>query len=48
MPLGEYTLLAAAETRDWKLHPSGALDRAIQNREKVLHDITLRVKHERA
>jgi hypothetical protein len=48
VPLGEYTLLAAAEERDWKLHPPGALDKAMDNRESVSKDATLRIRHERA
>ena len=48
IPLSEYTLLAGAEERGWKLHPKTALDKAIRNRDRVTKDVTQRIKHERA
>ncbi len=48
VPLREYTLLCGAEERDSKLHPQGAVDKAIENRNRVREDKERRVKHERA
>ena len=46
-PFREYTLLKGAVERDWKLHPAGALERAIENRKIIQEDESRRTKHER-
>jgi len=47
-PRTEYTLLKGAAERDSVLHPPGALEKAMENREIVEQDKTKRVSHERA